>query len=439
MAQRMTLTHDPAGARVEFRHLDESHWYRTETPTEGVTVFRSSDGAVAAVIVDLSLADGGLSEQAASAIGGLLGPAAVEAARSLSEGEIDVESTASLNTRLVTTIELGTTSRDVRDLTVSAADQNELIVSAEMGDDSERWAVVIDTERLRPVAAGRFSRSGGRAIARLKFGLDPTPGRYRVDVTSAPFDVPPAAGGTAGGAPGRGRRLWTWLAVVGAAAVIGVGALLAVGWSDRELPPSGPATTSSVAIATTPPVDLQREAHFQRYGAPNQRIELTMSSPSVVGQGDVVEFEFRHIDLDVPSTAFDPAAETLQQAIASCRQRIGMVHPLDDRAGSWELIWFFRVVPVEPAGPPIEHDIRIVSEPSGTELTSCGEEWADEEARQLVASRNMYYVPETVRLSVNRLMHPGRYEVHVVSPDGQPWPVAEPLEFLVVDGKDLAP
>ncbi|MFP5332894.1 MAG: hypothetical protein ACLGHX_11125, partial [Acidimicrobiia bacterium] len=300
-------------------------------------------------------------------------------------------------------------------------------------------AVVIDTQRLRPVAAGRFSGSDGTTVARLKFGLDPTPGRYRIDVTTTPFDVPPAAGGTAGGAPGRGRRIWPWLAVVGAAGVVGAGALLAVGWPDRELPPSGPATTSSIPDSATPPVDLRREGRFQREGSPSQRIELTMLSPSVVSQGDVVEFEFRHADLDVPNTAYDPSAESLEEAIASCRQRLGVVHPLDDQAGSWELIWFFRVVPVDPPGPPIEHDVRLISDPSGTELSSCGDEWANENARELVATRNMYYVPERVRFSVNRLMNPGLYEIHIVSPDGRPWPVAEPLELLVVDTEAPAP
>lgn len=317
---------------------------------------------------------------------------------------------------------------------MTASDQTELVVSAQMTDTSDRWAVVIDVERLRPVSAGRFAAGTDGAYARLRFGMDPVPGRYRIDVTNSPFDVPPDAGGTSGGARSRIRRIWPWFAVVGTAIVVTAGALLAVGWPDRELPPSGSATTTPTA--TEPDRTLARTALFERGADRVERIELTMLSPSVVTTGDVLAFEFRRSQLGVANTAFDPNAETLEQLIASCERRVGIVNPVTTESGFEELVWYFRIVPIDPPGPAIEHDALLRLVLSGTQLASCGDDWADESARELEATRDLFYVPETVRFSVNRLMQPGRYEIHVVNPTGQPWPVAEPLEFVVETADD---
>ncbi|MEX2279969.1 MAG: hypothetical protein WEA76_07745 [Acidimicrobiia bacterium] len=426
MTERMTLTHDPVGARIEFRRLDESEWHRSEVPVEGVTVFRSASGDVAAVIVDLSLADGEMSDAAVHALKDLLGTDAVEAARALHEGDIEIDTSISLTTRLVTTIDLGRSPDDVQDLALSATDRTELVVSARMPDVAGRWAVVVDVERSRPVAAARFSDRGDAAYARVRFGMDPAPGRYRVDVTSTPFDVPPDIGGTPGGTRTRGRRIWPWLAA--AVVVLAVGAGFAFGWPGREIPPSGPATTTPTPAIESPST-LARQGVFERGEERQERVVLAMQSPSVVTVGDVIEFEFRR-SRRAPDTAFDPSAETLEQLIASCERRVGIANPVNDPYFE-ELLWYFRVVPVDPPGPTIEHDVLIASVLAGTQLAACGDDWADEDARELQATRDFFYVPETVRFSINRLMEPGSYEIHVVNPTGEPWPTAEPLPLVV--------
>lgn len=428
MTERMTLTHDPVGSRVEFRRLDESEWHRSEVPVEGVTVFRSTIGDVAAVIVDLSLADGEISEAAARTIEDLLGTDAAAAARALREGDIEIDTSVFLTTRLVTTIDIGRTPDDVRELALSSSDQTELVVSAHMPDPADRWAVIVDVERSRPVGAGRFSDRGDAAYARIRFGMDPAPGRYRVDITSTPFDVPPDAGNTPGGTRSRRWHTRPWLAAVGAV-IAAASFWFFLGWPDRDIPPSAPATTAPTAVVGSPS-PLVRQGVFERGEERQERVVLAMQSPSVVALGEVIEFEFRR-SRRAPDTAFDPSAETLEQLIASCERRIGIANPVTDQSGFEELLWYFRVVPVDPPGPTIEHDVRIVSVLAGTQLADCGDDWADEDARELQATRDFFYVPKTVRFSVNRLMEPGSYEIHLVNPTGEPWPTAEPLPFVV--------
>lgn len=430
MSERMTLTHDPIGARIEFRRLDEAQWQRTETLAEGVTAFRTSSGELAAVIIDVSLTDGGVTDDAASAIETLLGPQAVEAARSLHEGSIDVETSGGISARLVTTIELGRTPDGARNITLSSSGNTELIVSARLADTAGHWAVIVDVERSRPVAAGLFS-DDEIAHARLRFGMDPEPGRYRVDITSSPLDFPSDAGGASDGTRSRRQRRRLWLAVLGAAVVVGGGALLAIWWPDRELPPSGPVTT--IETTTTSQVDLAESGVFEAEG---ERIELTRISSGIVSGGDRMTLELRRT-LVTRDTAWDPQVTTLDEAITSCERRLGVVNPIPaDSSFPMTLVWHIDWFPEDDLNHSERTLVDVEELLSATALVGCGDSWADESAMELEATRELYFLPQRLQVVVPLSLGPGLHRLAVLRPTGEAWDEAQPVEILIVDNLD---